>query len=149
MLRGAVVSRRLTSTRSRSQPPPLSTSRMRRNLTARISLSSHRLRALTEKSWRLARAAITRLRDVSVVNAGTHSVLILYLSGSPASAKVKASSSKEMTVNFPSTSGNHGDSTVVGAATVSLDFVAGSNTVTISSNFKETPPDLDSIIVVQ
>jgi hypothetical protein len=29
---------------------------------ARISLSSHRLRALTEKSWRLAREAITRLR---------------------------------------------------------------------------------------
>jgi len=87
--------------------------------------------------------------DVSVVNAGTHSVLILYLSGSPASAKVKASSSKEMTVNFPSTSGNPSDSTVVGAASVNLDFVAGSNTVTISSNSKETPPDLDSIIVVQ
>jgi hypothetical protein len=87
--------------------------------------------------------------DVSVVNAGTHSVLILYLSGSPASAKVKASASKEMTVNFPSTSGNPNDSTVVGAASVNLDFVAGSNTVTISSSSKETAPDLDSIIVVQ
>jgi alpha-galactosidase len=87
--------------------------------------------------------------DVSVVNAGVHSVLILYLSGLPASANVKASASKEMTVNFPSTSGNPSDSTVVGAASVNLDFVAGSNTVTISSNSKATPPDLDSIIVVQ
>jgi hypothetical protein len=87
--------------------------------------------------------------DVSVVNAGVHSVLILYLSGAPASANVKASASKEMTVNFPSTSGNPNDSTVVGAASVNLDFVAGSNTVTISSNSKETPPDLDSIIVVE
>jgi hypothetical protein len=87
--------------------------------------------------------------DVSVVNAGAHSVLILYLSGLPASANVKASASKEMTVNFPSTSGNPNDSTVVGAASVNLDFVAGSNTVTISSNSKATPPDLDSIIVVQ
>jgi Alpha galactosidase A/Alpha galactosidase C-terminal beta sandwich domain len=87
--------------------------------------------------------------DVSVVNAGAHSVLILYLSGSPASANVKASSSKEVTVNFPSTSGNPSDSTVVGAASVNLNFLAGSNTITISSPSKGTAPDLDSIIVVQ
>jgi hypothetical protein len=87
--------------------------------------------------------------DVSVVNAGVHSVLILYLSGSPASTSVKANSSKEVTVNFPSTSGNPGDSTVVGAASVNLDFLAGSNTITISSIAKQAAPDLDSIIVVQ
>jgi Alpha galactosidase A/Carbohydrate binding module (family 35)/Alpha galactosidase C-terminal beta sandwich domain len=87
--------------------------------------------------------------DVSVVNAGAHSVLILYLSGSPASANVKASSSKEVTVNFPSTSGNPSDSTVVGAASVNLNFLAGSNTITISSPSKGTAPELDSIIVVQ
>ena len=87
--------------------------------------------------------------DVSVVNAGVHSVLILYLSGSPASTSVKANSSKEVTENFPSTSGNPGDSTVVGAASVNLDFLAGSNTITISSIAKQAAPDLDSIIVVQ
>jgi hypothetical protein len=87
--------------------------------------------------------------DVSVVNAGVHSVLILYLSGSPASTSVKANSSKEVTVNFPSTSGNPGDSTVVGAASVNLDLLAGSNTITISSIAKQAAPDLDSIIVVQ
>jgi hypothetical protein len=38
--------------------------------------------------------------DVSVVNAGVHSVLILYLSGSPASAKVKANSSKGSVSEF-------------------------------------------------
>jgi hypothetical protein len=47
------------------------------------------------------------------------------------------------------TSGNPNDSTVVGAASVNLDFVADSNTITISSNSNETPPDLDSIIVVE
>ncbi|MBV8215288.1 MAG: alpha-galactosidase [Verrucomicrobia bacterium] len=87
--------------------------------------------------------------DVSAVNAGVHSVLILYLSGSPASAHVKANASKEVTLNFPSTSGNPGDSTVVGAANVNLDLQTGSNTITISSISKETAPDLDSIIVVQ
>jgi hypothetical protein len=76
-------------------------------------------------------------------------VLILYLSGSPASAHVKATSSKTLAVNFPSTSGNPGDSTVVGVANVNLDLQAGSNTVTISSISGETAPDLDSIIVVE
>jgi alpha-galactosidase len=87
--------------------------------------------------------------DVSVVNAGTHSVLILYLSGSPASANVKASSSKAVAVNFPSTSGDPSNSNVVGVANVSLDLLQGSNTITISSVSKETAPDLDSIIVVE
>ena len=87
--------------------------------------------------------------DVSVVNAGVHSVSILYLSGSPASASVKANSSKAQVVNFPSTSGNPGDSTVVGVANVNLELLAGSNTITISSRSGETAPDLDSIIVVE
>jgi Alpha galactosidase A/Carbohydrate binding module (family 35)/Alpha galactosidase C-terminal beta sandwich domain len=87
--------------------------------------------------------------DVSVVNGGIHSVLILYLSGSPASANVKANASKEVTVNFPSTSGAPGNSNVVGVAHVDLDLLSGSNTITISSIAKQTAPDLDSIIVVQ
>jgi hypothetical protein len=86
---------------------------------------------------------------VSVVNAGVHSVSILYLSGSPATAQVKSNSSKELLVNFPSTSVNPGDSTVVGVAGVNLDLLAGSNTITISSVSKEMAPDLDSIIVAQ
>jgi Carbohydrate binding module (family 35) len=87
--------------------------------------------------------------DVSVVNGGVHSVLILYLSGSPASANVKANSSKARAVNFLSTSGNPGDSTVVGVANVNLELLAGSNTIAISSISGETAPDLDSIIVVE
>jgi hypothetical protein len=70
--------------------------------------------------------------DVSVVNAGVHSVsILLYLSGSPASATVKANSSKAQVVNFPSTSGNPGDSTVVGVVNVNLELLAGSNTITL------------------
>jgi hypothetical protein len=87
--------------------------------------------------------------EVSVVNGGIHSVLILYLSGSPASANVKANSSKEVAVNCPSTSGAPGNSNVVGVANVDLDLLSGSNTITISSIAKQTAPDLDSIIVVQ
>jgi Carbohydrate binding module (family 35)/Alpha galactosidase C-terminal beta sandwich domain/Alpha galactosidase A len=87
--------------------------------------------------------------DVSAVNGGVHSVLILYLSGSPASASVKANSSKARAVNFPSTSGNPGDSSVVGVANVDLELLPGSNTVTISSITGDTAPDLDSIIVVE
>jgi Alpha galactosidase A len=87
--------------------------------------------------------------DVSVGSSGAHSVLILYLSGSTASADVKANSSKAVTVNFPSTSGIPGNSNVVGVANVNLDLLLGTNTVTISSVSKETPPDLDSIIVVE
>jgi hypothetical protein len=87
--------------------------------------------------------------DVSVVNGGVHSVLILYLSGSPASANVKANSSKAVAVNFPSTSGAPDNSNVVGVAHVDLDLLSGSNTITISSIAKRTAPDLDSIIVVQ
>jgi alpha-galactosidase len=87
--------------------------------------------------------------DVSVVSSGPHSVLILYLSGSPAAAQVKANSAKAVDLNFPSTSGNPGDSNVVGVANVNLDLLGGSNTVTISSVSKETAPDLDSIIVVE
>jgi Alpha galactosidase A/Alpha galactosidase C-terminal beta sandwich domain len=86
--------------------------------------------------------------DVSVVNSGIHSVLVLYLSGSPASASVKATS-KAVAVNFPSTSGNPNDSTVVGVANVNLDLMAGSNTITICSTSQEIAPDLDSIIVVE
>jgi hypothetical protein len=87
--------------------------------------------------------------DVSVVNGGVHTVLILYLSGSPASANVKANSSKARAVNFPSTSGNPGNSTVVGVANLNLELLPGSNTITISSISGETAPDLDSIIVVE
>ena len=71
------------------------------------------------------------------------------LSGSPALADVKASSSKAVAVNFPSTSGNPGNSDVVGVANVNLDLRQGSNTITIFSVSKETAPDLDSIIVVE
>jgi hypothetical protein len=87
--------------------------------------------------------------DVSAVSSGPHSVLILYLSGTPASANVKASSSKGVAVNFPSTSGDPSNSNVVGVANVNLDLLQGSNTITISSVSKETAPDLDSIIVVE
>jgi len=87
--------------------------------------------------------------EVSAVSSGPHSVLILYLSGAPASADVKATSSKTVAVNFPSTSGDPTNSNVVGAANVNLDLQQGSNTITISSVSKETAPDLDSIIVVE
>jgi 5-deoxy-D-glucuronate isomerase len=73
----------------------------------------------------------------------------LYLSGAPASARVKANSSKSVAVNFPSTSGDPSNSNVVGVANVNLDLQQGSNTITISSVSKETAPDLDSIIVVE
>jgi hypothetical protein len=87
--------------------------------------------------------------DVSAVSSGPHSILILYLSGAPASANVKANSSKAVAVNFRSTSGDPSNSNVVGVANVSLDLLQGSNTITISSVSKETAPDLDSIIVVE
>ncbi|MFY9988406.1 MAG: alpha-galactosidase [Chthoniobacterales bacterium] len=87
--------------------------------------------------------------DVSIASGGAHSLLILYLSGSAASADIKASSSKAVVVNFLSTSGNPGNSDVVGVANVNLDLRQGSNTITISSVSKETAPDLDSIIVVE
>ncbi|HYZ74904.1 MAG TPA: hypothetical protein VE641_17625, partial [Chthoniobacterales bacterium] len=87
--------------------------------------------------------------DVSAVSSGPHSVLILYLSGAPASADVKASSSKTVAVKFPSSSGDPSNSNVVGVANVNLDLLQGSNTITISSVSKETAPDLDSIIVVE
>jgi hypothetical protein len=87
--------------------------------------------------------------SVSVASSGTHSVLILYLAGSAASADVKGDSSKAVTVNFPSTSGSPSNTNVVGVANVNLDLRQGANTVTISSLSKETAPDLDSIIVVE
>jgi hypothetical protein len=87
--------------------------------------------------------------EVSAVSSGPHSVLILYLSGASASANVKADSGKAVTLNFRSTSGDPSNSNVVGVADVSLDLLQGSNTITISSVSKETPPDLDSIIVVE
>jgi alpha-galactosidase len=86
---------------------------------------------------------------VSAVSSGPYSVLILYLSGAPASARLKANSSKSVAVNFPSTSGDPSNSNVVGVANVNLDLQQGSNTITISSVSKETAPDLDSIIVVE
>ncbi|HYY26713.1 MAG TPA: alpha-galactosidase [Chthoniobacterales bacterium] len=87
--------------------------------------------------------------DVSVAQSGTHSILILYLSGSPGSARVKANSSNAVLVNFLSTSGNSADSNVVGVANVSLDLQTGENTITISSISGKTAPDLDSVIVVE
>jgi hypothetical protein len=65
MLRGAVVSRRLTSTRSRSQPPLLSTSRMPKSVANLIGLReeltiSGRNDGLNNKTCtRLAQAVVT------------------------------------------------------------------------------------------
>jgi alpha galactosidase A-like protein/alpha-galactosidase-like CBM13-containing protein/alpha galactosidase C-like protein len=87
--------------------------------------------------------------NVSAVSSGPHSVLILYLSGVPASASVKASSSKPVAVNFPSSSGDPSNSNVVGVANVNLDLLEGANTITISSVSKKAAPDLDSIIVAE
>jgi Alpha galactosidase A/Carbohydrate binding module (family 35)/Alpha galactosidase C-terminal beta sandwich domain len=87
--------------------------------------------------------------DVSAVDGGVHSVLILYLTGLPASAHVAAGSAKAVALNFPSTIGSAGNSSVVGVANANLNLQPGSNTITISSISGQTAPDLDSIIVVQ
>jgi len=86
--------------------------------------------------------------NINVAASGEYTVTLLYLAGTASTLEVKANSHKPVQVQFPSTSGNASDSTVVGAKSIVVKLNAGTNTLTLS-NPNIGAPDIDSVIVAE